>query len=57
MPLILVKKIYKSGNSYHITIPMHWLRSKEMLLGKFPTSVKMEVNSDIVITAVPERRK
>ncbi len=57
MPLTLIKKLYKSGNSWHITLPLHWIKAKTVETGEFPKEVRMEVNSDITITTIPKRRK
>lgn len=48
-----VKKLYQSGYSHHITIPMCWVKSIKSKLGFTPTEVTItEAGDDLLVKAV-----
>jgi antitoxin component of MazEF toxin-antitoxin module len=50
MPLI--RKIWKQGNSYCITLPRDWLESFKSPTGELPKVAAMDVNTALTIHPV-----
>lgn len=56
MPLI--RKLYKSGNSRHATLPRDYLKVYERKYGVLPSEVSMEVSdSTLTIKLMPPQNK
>jgi len=52
----VMKKIFKSGGSYHIVLPMTWIQYLKSKFGNMPKEVSVtEVNDDLLIKAVNDK--